>query len=240
MQKLIKLIKKKYKIILASLMVIILALILIGLGLKGKKEITDYTIENQSMYQYLDTNKITYDTKMTISNSEGVTKLEIDDQEQVIDATPLYYTGEDKVLFPSNMAVIFPLNNNSQKRVPNYTILDGESSLYKTLKYKKESYDLEHAFLYDGNDLYFFIEPTTLIIDEKTIELQALSYVIYNNLTNYCTYYNYNVTSEILNVKNDVQIKTNNYTINLKIDGIKSGDDYKLLAKNLEILNSLF
>ena len=240
MQKLIKLIKKKYKIILASLMVIILALILIGLGLKGKKEITDYTIENQSMYQYLDTNKITYDTKMTISNSEGVTKLEIDDQEQVIDATPLYYTGEDKVLFPSNMAVIFPLNNNSQKRVPNYTILDGESSLYKILKYKKESYDLEHAFLYDGNDLYFFIEPTTLIIDDKTIELQALSYVIYNNLTNYCTYYNYNVTSEIVNVKNDVQIKTNNYTINLKIDGIKSGDDYKLLAKNLEILNSLF
>lgn len=44
----------------------------------------------------------------------------------------------------------------------------------------------------------------------------------------------------MIEVKKDCLAKTNSYTINLKIDGIASGNDYKLLAKNLDILSNLF
>ncbi len=231
---------KNKKVIIPSIIVIILLIVLIIIGTKTKNSLNTVRIENQSMYQYLDNVKVTYDTTLTLESDNNITSMEIGDKKEVIDNLPLYYSGEDVVLFPSNMSLVFPLNNYTQKKVPALTVLDGQSSLYKTLKYKNNNYDLENAFLYDGNDLYFFIEPTTLVLDDKEINLQPLSFVLYNNLTGYASYYNYGQGADMVLVKNDCLAKTGNYTINLKIDGIASGDDYKLLAKNLDILNSLF
>lgn len=238
-KKLKNLIRNK-KIVIPSIIVIILLIILIIIGTKGKKNLNTVRLENQSMYQYLDNVKVTYDTTLTLESDNNITKMEIGDKSEVVNNLPLYYSGEDVVLFPTAMSLVFPLSNYTQKKVPALTILDGQSSLYKTLKYKNNTYDLENAFLYDGNDLYFFIEPTTLVLDDKEINLQPLSFVLYNNLTGYASYYNYGEGSEMVLVKKDCLAKTSNYTLNLKIDGIASGSDYKLLAKNLDILNNLF
>ena len=79
------------------------------------------------------------------------------------------------------MIAVFPLDNVKQQRVPFYTKIDSQSSIYKELKYQDKVYDLDHAFLYDGNDLYFFIEETTLTYGDKSIKLNPMSFVIYNN-----------------------------------------------------------
>lgn len=238
-KRLQKLLKDK-RLIVIGLIIIILTVILIIIGTKGKNNLNTVRIENQSMYQYLDNVKVTYDTSLTLESDNNITNMEISDKKEYIDNLPLYYNGLDMAIFPSNMSLIFPLNNYAQKRVPALTVLDAQSSLYKTLKYKNNNYDLENVFLYDGNDLYFFIEPTTLVLDNKEIALQPLSFVVYNNLTGYVSYYNYGLEADMVLVKEDCLAKTNNYTINLKIDGIASGNDYKLLVKNLEILNNLF
>lgn len=232
--------KEKYKIIIPSIIIILLLIILIIIGTKTKKNLNKVTIENHSMYQYLDNVKVTYDTNLTIESDNNITSIEVGDTKEVIDNLPLYYNGEDMVLLPSSMAVVFPLGNYTQKKVPALTTIDGQSNLYRKLKYKNNVYDLENAFLFDGNDLYLFIEPTTLVVDDQEINLQPLSFVIYNNATGYLNYYNYNENAQMIEVKKNCLAKTNSYTINLKIDGIASGNDYKLLAKNLDILSNLF
>lgn len=238
--KLKKIWKEKKKVIIIGFIIIILIIILIVISTKSKNNLNKISITNQSMYQYLDNVKVTYDTTLTLENDNNITNMEVGENKTVIDNLPLYYTGEDMVLLPNRMSVIFPLSNLTQKIVPAFTILDGQSSLYRKLKYRDNTYDLENAFLFDGNDLYLFIEKTTLQIDDKEISLEPLSFVVYNNLTGYVTYYNYNMASDMVMVKDKISAKTNNYEINLKIDAIKSADDYKLLAKNLDILNNLF
>lgn len=231
---------KDKRVIITGIIIIVFIVVLIIIETKGKNNLNTVRIENQSMYQYLDNVKVAYDTSLTLESDNNITNMEISDKKEYIDNLPLYYSGLDMAIFPSNMSLIFPLNNYAQKKVPALTVLDAQSSLYKTLKYKNNNYDLENVFLYDGNDLYFFIEPTTLVLDNKEIALQPLSFVVYNNLTGYVSYYNYGQEANMVLVKKDCLAKTNNYTINLKIDGIVSGDDYKLLVKNLEILNNLF
>ena len=60
--KIITIFKEKYKIIIPSIIIILLLIILIIIGTKTKKNLNKVTIENHSMYQYLDNVKVTYDT----------------------------------------------------------------------------------------------------------------------------------------------------------------------------------
>ena len=68
-----------------------------------------------------------------------------------------------------------------------------------------------------------------------------MSFVIYNNLSNILSYYNYKDNAYLVeSVTDDVTATTKDYEINLKIDGVKKGSDYRLLIKSADILNSLF
>ena len=58
MKKIIDFIKKKYKVFLASLVVLILLVALIIIGFKAKDNSTKYTLENQGVYQYLDNHRV--------------------------------------------------------------------------------------------------------------------------------------------------------------------------------------
>ena len=44
----------------------------------------------------------------------------------------------------------------------------------------------------------------------------------------------------IENIEGDITASTKKYEVNLVVDGVKYGDDYKLLIKNIDILNNLF
>lgn len=241
MKKIIDLIKKNYKVFLASLVVLILLVILIIIGFKAKDNSTKYTLENQGVYQYLDNHRVDYSASITLSNESGVVSIKTDNEDSVIDSSPLYYNDIDVAIFPIDMIAVFPLDNVKQQRVPFYTKIDSQSSIYKELKYQDKVYDLDHAFLYDGNDLYFFIEETTLTYGDKSIKLNPMSFVIYNNLSNILSYYNYKDNAYLVeSVTDDVTATTKDYEINLKIDGVKKGSDYRLLIKSADILNSLF
>ena len=110
-----KLLKDK-RLIVLGLIIVILTVILIIIGTKGKNNLNTVRIENQSMYQYLDNVKVTYDTSLTLESDNNITNMEISDKKEHIDNLPLYYNGLDMAIFPSNMSLIFPLNNYTQKR----------------------------------------------------------------------------------------------------------------------------
>ena len=58
---------------------------------------------------------------------------------------------------------------------------------------------------------------------------------------NHSLYYNYKDNAYLVeSVTDDIIATTKDYEINLKIDGVKKGSDYRLLIKSADILNSLF
>ena len=107
-----KLLKDK-RLIVLGLIIVILTVILIIIGTKGKNNLNTVRIENQSMYQYLDNVKVTYDTSLTLESDNNITNMEISDKKEHIDNLPLYYNGLDMAIFPSNMSLIFPLKKVS-------------------------------------------------------------------------------------------------------------------------------
>ena len=132
-KKLKNLIRNK-KIVIPGIIVIILLIILIIIGTKGKKNLNTVRIENQSMYQYLDNVKVTYDATLTLESDNNITKMEIGDKSEVINNLPLYYSGEDVVLFPTAMSLVFPLSNLHSKQRQRLPILN----YYPSLKYKRK------------------------------------------------------------------------------------------------------
>lgn len=244
MKKVQEFIKSNYKKIIIILAIIIVVFLFVFLSNRAKEKIKTFTVEDQKLYQYLDDNRVDYDGKITFSNVDGITNLKLENvtTEEVLDSTPFYYDDMDMVLLPQNMSVVFPRDNAKQELLPYYSIIDMQSTNYVELKNGTNVYDLQNGFIYDGNDLYIFVTETILKYENKIVKLKPLSFVKFNNLMNSLNYYNYGDSGAVViqNIEGDVFAETDGYTLNLKVDGIKKDDDYRLLIKKIEILNKLF
>lgn len=225
--------------IFASLGLILIFIAVLLMMRQVKKEIETYTVQDAKLYQYFKEQKREYNTTLTISNEKEITELKIDGESVELDSTPFYYQEERKVLFPQTMSVIFPNSNTLQKKIPYFSILDG-TDISTYVKNSNLNYMLQNAFLYDGNDLYFFPETVTVTVMGTPYTLTPFSYVIitYNGE---CIFYNYEMEQAhvIENVNGDVIAEGNGYTLNLSIDAAIYGEKSKLLLKKLEYLENL-
>lgn len=101
-------------------------------------------------------------------------------------------------------------------------------------------YLLMNAFLFDGDNLYFFINDTKLIYNDKELILPALSYVVmrYDSSIEIYNYeQNLNFTEDISS--NKVYAECNNYKIDLGIDSVTVNNESKLLIGNVDSLDNL-
>ena len=137
------------------------------------------------------------------------------------------------------MSVIFPLANSLQKKIPYFTELDG-TEMVSFLKNSNLEYQLFNAFLFDGNDMYFFPDGITIKFMDREISLSPYSYVIVN-FNQEVIYYNYemDIADVVENVTGDVLAVGDGYNINLSIDAVIYGEKSRLLLKNLEYLDNL-
>ena len=192
-----------------------------------------------SFYQYFYNNK--YEYKAIVSkNKKGVI---IDFKEEDItinqDSTPIYYSDGKTVIFPSDMSVIMPIMNCSEYLAKGYSYIEYKDKVYKltTLKY---SDNLGHYFLYDGNDLYFFIEEVTLKVSGQEIKLSPMSYVI-ARYGNYISYYDKeNDEYETINVSSDDSLVSNDYyNIYVSKDTVDYYGTNVILTSNIDMLNTI-
>jgi len=236
--------KKNYKKLIIVLILVVVVFLFVFISNKVNDKVRTFTIKDQKFYQYLYEQRVDYETQIVFSNEDGITRLKMDeeDESRLLDSSPFYYDDMDMVLFPQKMSVVFPRDNVKQEIIPIFTIVDMQSTDFVELKNNNTTYDLQDAFIYDGSDLYFFVTETELKYNDKTVKLSPLSFVRYNNLTDSINYYNYDEETAVFetDIKGDVFALTDKYTINLKIDGVKQGEDYRLLIKKLDILNKLF
>ena len=191
--------------------------------------------ENISFYYNFAGNKVEFtgvvkydaDKKIISINSDNI----------VLTSSPLYYlNNNDKVILPSLMEIVYPYKVSPMYKLGVYSYVDyvGKSLYVDSEKSSGRLYD---CFLYDGKDLYFFIENTIVIIDGIKYNLPPLSYAKVSQ--NSVELYDKDSDELILidNYSGKVNAYTDEYTINLTDDTVSYKNNYYILIRNIENLD---
>lgn len=151
-------------------------------------------------------------------------------QKQDLNNLPIYYADRRSAVLPRNM-IYFAPRTKVQARVDFFSeILCSENGTVRLLRDGKGSV-LNQGFLYDGNDLYLFLEPIVLHFNGYALELPALSYVeaVYGGTV---MVFNYETKEQLMeSPQGDVtaEIEGGDYTISLMGDSMSLHDGTKSL-----------
>lgn len=241
---------KRYN--LAKIGIVLVAVILIFIiyrifnAVVLKNEQIDLTGNNY--YQYLVGLYYEYSGKIELAKKGDVKQLLFENGKvTTLDSTPIYYKDIlGKVIFPEKMAVVYT-ESGAIYKLDEFSVLlkDGTNMNIKKFK-KNNTQNIKNTFLYDGRDMYFFLENMTITIGKKKYEVSPLSYAIVNYRQN-VEIYNYDkneyrVVDEKTATSNSDVIATNknkSYSINMSVDSFKTNSVDQLLIKNMDYINKL-
>ena len=232
--------KRRSSIIMSSVIAALILIIVIIVIIIGNLNST--TTENHDFYQWYSGQKVEYKGQLTFTRKEGLTELKATDRKVTLDSTPVYYADEnDKVIFPEDMAIVYPNNNGMMYRINHFAdIIEENGSIYleTNLATKTNKTKLEKAFLYDGQDLYFFLERTTITVNGTNYEVSPLSYAIVRYKQN-VEIYNYEKDEyQVIDTTEtqEAKVVTDTYTINMSVDSLQTAEKDQLLIRGLSYL----
>ncbi|MCI6266369.1 MAG: hypothetical protein MR598_05950 [Erysipelotrichaceae bacterium] len=233
-----KFLKENYKLIIPITLMIVL---FIAFLIYYKVSISNnYHIDTEEkVYQYFYDKK--YEYTATISKNKKGVIIDFKPQEIKVnlDSTPIYYQKKNIVILPKDMSVVMPTLSCAEYLTTGYSYITYQDGIYNltTNRYHKK---LNHYFLYDGSDLYFFIEPVTLTINEEQIQLTPFSYVIakYNK---YISYYDRKTDTfkTITTTENNAKIENEYYTVYISKDTIDYQGTNIILTSDIKNLNTI-
>lgn len=231
MKKVIDFCKQKYKILIPVMAIFVLIITMLFLyreykydNLRNKKE--------EEVYQYFGGERNDYTAIITYNLKDIIVDVTPKDKKIDYDATPIYFKDQDKVLFPKEMSIVFPLKEESQLKLYKYSMYEKIDDTDIITMNNKSGY-YYHFFLFDGKGLYFFPEEMTLYINDKEYKkLSPMSYVsVVGGYT--LTYYDKeNDTSEFLEVENKkIAVGSDDMHLNINLNerNFMVYDDYELL-----------
>lgn len=232
--------KRRSSIIMSSVIAALILIIVIVVIIIGNLNST--TTENHDFYQWYSGQKVEYKGQLTFTRKEGLTELKATDRKVTLDSTPVYYADENnKVIFPEDMAIVYPNNNGMMYRINHFAdIIEENGSIYleTNLATKTNKTKLEKAFLYDGQDLYFFLERTTITVNGTNYEVSPLSYAIVRYKQN-VEIYNYEKDEyQVIDTTEtqEAKVVTDTYTINMSVDSLQTAEKDQLLIRGLSYL----
>lgn len=192
-----------------------------------------------NFYQYFYGKKFEYSGIVSKNKRGVIVEVKKDDSDIKEDSTPIYSQDSDTVIFASDMSVVMPTFNCSEYLALGYSYIEYKDKGYKLIT-NKYSDNLGHYFLYDGSDLYFFIEDTTLKIGDEEVKLSPFSYVV-AKYGDYVAYYDKkNDKYGTISVSDDESIiKNNYYTIYISRDIIDYYGTNVILTSDLKVLNTI-
>jgi len=204
-------------------------------------------LSGETYYQYFQGLYEEYSGKMEIVTSNQNKQLLVEDGRVIyLYSTPIYYKDTlGKLILPNQMMLINTANGSISKLEEYTNIIQNSKTMYAK-KFKKENKkNIDNSVIFDGNDVYLFLEETTITIGKKKYKLSPLSYAIVNYRQN-VEFYDYDKNEYIILdedkvISSDV-IATNknkDYTMNLSIDSLSTGSSEQLLINNINDLNKL-
>lgn len=148
---------------------------------------------------------------------------------QEISSLPIYYEGQDMAAMPQNMAYYAPRSGTFGKLSYFTDIQVGKGGVTAARNGKETT--LEQGFLYDGEDLYFFLEPMTLSFNGYQISLSAMSYVEarYNSFATVFDYESGEFWIEEPKGEMTAAASAEDYTVSLIGDSVTTHDGTRLL-----------
>ncbi len=238
MEKIKVFIRDNYKIMIPIGLIVVL---FIAFLIYYKVSISsNYHIDKEeNVYQYLYDRKYEYKTIVSKNRKDVIIDFKPVDIKINLDSSPIYISNRDEVILPQDMSVVMPTLSCAEYLSRGYSYITFKDGIYTltTDKYQKK---LNHYFLYDGDDLYFFIEKVTLKVNNEIIELSPYSYVIakYNK---YLSYYDKNSdTFKTLTLgSGDVIVENEYYKILVDRDTIDYQGTNVILTSSIENLNTI-
>lgn len=191
--------------------------------------------EKHNFYYYFSSERVDFEGNI-ITNSDN-TILSLNNDNITITSTPIYYLEQEKqMILPSNMEIVYPYKNKPMYKLGKLSkVYNKSNNIYvNTENGIGRLYD---CFLYDGADLYVFVENTTVIIGENKYELSPLSFVEASQ--GYIKIYNMYKDEYIFleDYTGIVEAYTKEYYINLSHDTFTYNTAYYMLIKNVDGLS---
>lgn len=234
----IKIIKDNYKIFIPiAFMIVLFASFFFyyKFSLENKFKVD----KEEELYQYFDGEK--YEYKGIIS--ENRKKEIVDFKEKNIkinqDGTPIYYKNKKTVIFPHDMSIVMPTLSCAEYLTKKYSYIKNNSKDYKLIT---EGYNnnLGHYFLYDGNDIYFFIDEVKLTVNKEEIKLSPLSYVIATYRDKISYYDKETDTFKTIEIDNDDStVSSDYYKIYISRDIVDYFGTNVILTNQIKLLSTI-
>lgn len=175
MKKVIDFIKKKYKIFIPIMVVFVLLITVFYLYREYKYDNYRNKLE-YNVYQYFGGERKDYTAIITYNLKDTIVGIEDKNKMIEYDSTPVYFKDEDKILFPREMSIVFPIEDGNQFKIYPYTVYDNKDEINRIIS-GRDNGIYNHFFLFDGKGLYFFSDDVTLKIDGKEyVTLSSNSY----------------------------------------------------------------
>ena len=230
MEKIITFIKKKYKILIPVMVIFVL---LISMYFLYKEYRYDYyrNKETVSVYQYFGGNIYEYDAVITYNLKKVIVDISSTKDKINYDSTPIYIAKEDKIIFPKEMTIAFPLRGGSQYKLYDYSVYERvNNESYITTGTDKSKY--EYFFLFDGKGTYFFPESVTINIGEKEYTtLGNMSFVKLVGKSTLTYYDKENDKAEYIEIDGEkITVSSDNINVDLSDQSFKSLSSKILLA----------
>ncbi len=227
--------KVKNKKINSSILAIIILILLLVCAFVLFFEINGYrTIQEKSydFYYFFANRRLDFNGKILYNAKDKILSLESDGI--TLSSTPVYYKDQDQMILPSAMEIVQPYKSSPMHNLGTF------SRIYYTGSYLYANIEngvgrLYDCFLYDGNDLYVFLEDTTVFIGEDKYELNPMSFIEINN-GNIQMYNKKTDSYMVFNTSSKVVAYTDEYSIDLVSDSVTYNSTYYLLMKKPESL----
>ncbi len=238
MKKFEKWVQENYKLIIPiSLIVVVFISFLVYYKLMIS---SNYHVDTEErVYQYFYDKKYEYTAVVSKNRKDVVVDYKPKNINVNIDSTPIYYQKGDIVLFPSDMSVVMPTLSCAEYLSPGYSYITYQKGIYN-LTTNKYHGKLNHYFLFDGKDLYFFIEPVTLVIGSDQYQLSSYSYITTEHQGSISYYDKANDSYKTINVDDeDIYIKNDYYKVYILRDIIDYQGTNVILTSDLKELNTI-
>ena len=176
MKKVIDFCKQRYKVLIPVMVVFVLLITVYFLYREYKYD--NYRNKQDTLvYQCFGGSKIDYTAIITYNLNDVIVDIKAKDKVIEYDSTPIYYQDSDKVVFPEEMSVVFPLKEGSQYKIFKNSVYDRDSDRHY-IKSGVNRSEVSYFFLYDGKGLFYFPDEVTLEINGREYtKLSGMSYV---------------------------------------------------------------
>ena len=123
-----------------------------------------YKEEKHNFYYYFSKVRVDFEGTITLNSKDTIVSLNNDNV--TINSTPIYYSKDSgKIILPSNMEIVYAYKLNPMYKLGKFSKIYYKGN-YLYINSEAGEGRIYDSFLYDGNNLYVFLEETTLFVGE--------------------------------------------------------------------------